>query len=104
MTQTLVLVAVFVFLLALAPMAVKWMKQRSASGLPGMNSASRIVSVLAVGPHQRVVTVEVGPEGARVWLTLGVTAQSINCLHTTEVAAAAAAPPPLTQRQSSVGS
>ena len=28
-----------------------------------------------------MVTVEVGPEGRRVWLTLGVTAQSITCLH-----------------------
>jgi len=81
MTQTLVLVAVFVFLLALVPMAVKWLKQRSLGGMPGLSSASRIVSVLAVGPHQRVVTVEVGPEGNRVWLTLGVTAQNITCLH-----------------------
>jgi flagellar protein FliO/FliZ len=29
-----------------------------------------------------VVTVEVGPEGARTWLVLGVTGQSITCLHT----------------------
>jgi len=29
-----------------------------------------------------VVTVEVGPQDARVRLTLGVTAQSITCLHT----------------------
>jgi flagellar protein FliO/FliZ len=34
-----------------------------------------------VGPHQRVVTVEVGPEGARTWLVLGVTGQTISCLH-----------------------
>jgi flagellar protein FliO/FliZ len=29
-----------------------------------------------------VVTVEVGPQNARVWLVLGVTQQSIQCLHT----------------------
>ena len=103
MTQTLVLVAVFVFLLALAPMAVKWLKQRSLGGLQGMASAARIVSVLAGGPHQRVVTVEVGPEGARVWLTLGVTAQSITCLHTAPVATANAAAPPLALRQTAEG-
>lgn len=28
-----------------------------------------------------MVTVEVGPEGRRVWLTLGVSPQSITCLH-----------------------
>jgi len=36
---------------------------------------------VAVGPQQRVVTVEVGPEGARTWLVLGVTAQQVSCLH-----------------------
>ena len=38
MTQTLVLVAVFVFLLALLPMGVKWLKQRaigSVAAAPG---------------------------------------------------------------------
>ncbi|WP_208507883.1 flagellar biosynthetic protein FliO, partial [Variovorax paradoxus] len=45
-------------------------------------SASRLLSAVAVGPQQRVVTVEVGPEGARTWLVLGVTGQSITCLHT----------------------
>ena len=44
--------------------------------------SSKVISAVAVGPHQRVVTVEVGPEDARVWLTLGVTAQNITCLHT----------------------
>ncbi|MEY3146257.1 MAG: hypothetical protein RL342_1928 [Pseudomonadota bacterium] len=81
MTQTLVLTAVFVFLLALLPMGVKWLKQRSPGGLSAGGSAAKIISVLAVGPQQRVVTVELGAGHARVWLTLGVTAQSITCLH-----------------------
>jgi flagellar protein FliO/FliZ len=50
MTQTLVLTAVFVFLLALLPMGVKWLKQRSPGGLSAGGSAAKIVSVLAVGP------------------------------------------------------
>lgn len=83
MTQTLLSVALFVVLLAMVPMGVRWVQRRTAGGSAAMASGSRVVSAVAVGPHQRVVTVEVGPEGARVWLTLGVTAQNISCLHTT---------------------
>ncbi len=81
MTQALLSVGLFVLLLALVPTGLKWLQARAAGGGAGMVAASRVVSAVAVGPHQRVVTVEVGPEGARVWLTLGVTAQSITCLH-----------------------
>ncbi len=81
MTQTLISVGLFVVLLALVPVGLKWVQRRSAGGAVGMASASRIISAIAVGPHQRVVTVEVGPPGARTWLTLGVTVQTITCLH-----------------------
>ncbi len=87
MTQTLGWVAVFVFLLALLPMAVKWLKQRALGSVAGADSAAKIVSVLAVGPHQRVVTVEQGPDHARVRLTLGVTAQTIILLHSIDLRA-----------------
>lgn len=81
MTQSFVSVVFFIVLLACLPMAVKWVKQRAkeAEGVGGGHS--KIISAVAVGPHQRVVTVEVGPEGARVWLTLGVTPQAVSCLH-----------------------
>ncbi|MDD2880979.1 MAG: flagellar biosynthetic protein FliO [Rhodoferax sp.] len=82
MWQAWVSVVLFVVLLALVPVALKWVQRRAGGGLMGTASATRIVSAVGVGPHQRVVTVEVGPEGARVWLTLGVTAQNITCLHT----------------------
>ncbi len=81
MTQALVSIGLFVLLLALVPIGLKWLQARSAAGGAGVGAGSRVISAVAVGPHQRVVTVEVGPEGARVWLTLGVTAQTINCLH-----------------------
>jgi len=81
MTQALVSVGLFVLVLALVPFGLKWLQARSAVGSVGVAAASRVISAVAVGPHQRVVTVEVGPEGARVWLTLGVTAQTITCLH-----------------------
>ncbi|MBK7003481.1 MAG: flagellar biosynthetic protein FliO [Rhodoferax sp.] len=90
MSQSLVSVAVFLALLACLPMLVKWLKQRSiVLGARESSGQSRFISALAVGPHQRVVTVEVGPEGGRVWLTLGVTAQHISCLHSTPVNASA---------------
>jgi len=81
MTPTLVSVGLFVVLLALIPVALKWVQRRTIAGGSSVTSASKIISAIAVGPHQRVVTVEVGPEGARSWLTLGVTAQTITCLH-----------------------
>ncbi len=83
MTQALLSVAVFIGLLALAPWGIKWL-QRRTGGLGGAGAAggSRVVSAIGIGPQQRVVTVEVGPPNARSWLVLGVTAQSINLLHT----------------------
>ncbi len=95
MTPTLISVGLFIVLLALIPTALKWVQRRTTDGIVGPATASRIVSAVGVGPHQRVVTVEVGPEGGRVWLTLGVTAQSINCLHSAPIDANAA---PVTTR------
>lgn len=91
MTQTLLSVGFFVLLLALVPLALKWVQRRTATGAAALGGASRVVSAVAVGPHQRVVTVEVGPESARVWLTLGVTAQAITCLHSAALEAPAPA-------------
>lgn len=90
MTQTLMTVGLFVVLLACMPLAVKWVQRRSVGGATSMASAPRVISAVAVGPHQRVVTVEVGPENARIWLILGVTAQSITCLHSAPAAGLAA--------------
>jgi flagellar protein FliO/FliZ len=86
MTQSWILVGVFLGVLVCLPMVLKWIKQR----IPDVSGQSRFISALAVGPHQRVVTVEVGPEGKRVWLTLGVTGQSISCLHCVDLDASEA--------------
>jgi len=94
MTQTIVSVVLFLVILALLPLAIRWLQQRAPGGA-STGAASRIVSTLAVGPQQRVVTVEVGPESARTWLVLGVTAQNITCLHNVPVGGAAARPPVL---------
>ena len=82
MGQSLVTVVLFVGLLATLPFVLRRLQRRRAALLgaaPGV--ASRLVSAVAVGPQQRVVTVEVGPEDGRTWLVLGVTGQSITCLH-----------------------
>ncbi len=94
LSQTLLMVVLFVVLVAMLPLAIKWIQRRAAGqgGAAGLNS--RVISAVAVGPQQRVVTVEVGPEGARTWLVLGVTAQNINCLFTQPVQAQAGGPPP----------
>lgn len=84
MSQSLWPVLLFLALLALVPLGLKWMQRQKLGGLAS-TFESKIVSAVAVGPHQRVVSVEVGPRDARVMLTLGVTAQSINVLHSAPV-------------------
>lgn len=81
MNQTLVTVVIFVLLLAMVPFGIKWIQARSGGAMPAVGAGTRLISAVAVGPHQRVVTVEVGPQDARTWLVLGVTPQSISCLH-----------------------
>ncbi len=83
-TQSLVTVGIFLALLACLPFAMKLIKQRVPGNQADGSAQSRFISALAVGPHERVVTVEVGPQGRRVWLTLGVTAHNISCLHCVE--------------------
>lgn len=87
MTQTLVVVVVFVAAMAMLPWLVRRVQQRHGAGGLAAGGASRVLSAVAVGPHQRVVTVEVGPEHARTWLVLGVTAQHVSCLHTVPASA-----------------
>lgn len=83
MTQALLSVVFFIAVLAMVPWALKWLQRRTGMrmGAASPAEAARIVSALAVGPQQRVLTVEVGPESARTWLVLGVTPQSITTLH-----------------------
>jgi flagellar protein FliO/FliZ len=82
MTQTLLLVVLFVAAIALLPWLVRRVQLRQGRFAPSSAAAPRVLSAIAVGPQQRVVTVEVGAEGERTTLVLGVTAQSIRCLHT----------------------
>lgn len=81
MGQTLAVVVAFVAAIASLPWLVRRLQQRQALGGSAANSVARVLATVALGPQQRVVTVEVGPENARACLVLGVTAQQITCLH-----------------------
>lgn len=81
MTQQLLWVGAFLLLLAALPWLLRWARTRVATAAGAGDSQSRFISAVAVGPQQRVVTVEVGPVHERVWLTVGVTGQSMVLLH-----------------------
>ena len=50
-----------------------------------------MLSAVVVGPNQRIVTIEVGQGAQKTHLVLGVTPQSIQCLHALGQSAAPAA-------------
>jgi flagellar protein FliO/FliZ len=81
MNQSLLSVGAFLAVLVCLPWLITWVKRRNGDGRYELDGQSKVVSSVAVGPSQRVVTVEVGPERARMVLVLGVTAQTITCLH-----------------------
>ena len=80
LSQTLLAVLAFVAIIAALPWLVRRMQQRQAIARGG-DVSTRVLSAVAVGAHQRVVTVEVGEGAHKTRLVLGVTAQQINCLH-----------------------
>ncbi len=84
---SLVWVVLFIGAIALLPWLVRRWQHGRGQLLPGAAAANaRVLSSVAVGPQQRVVTVEAGTPGQRVVLVLGVTAQQINCLHVLKAA------------------
>jgi len=89
LSQTLLAVLAFVAVIAALPWLVKRMQQRQAIARGG-DVSTRVLSAVAVGAHQRVVTVEVGEGAHKTRLVLGVTAQQINCLHVLTTGAAPA--------------
>jgi flagellar protein FliO/FliZ len=91
MTQTLAVVVLFVVAISFLPWLVRRLQLRQA-GLGGGSAGSRVLTQVAVGPQQRVVTVEVQHEGRRAVLVLGVTAQQIQCLHVLPAGGAALVP------------
>src|SRR6218665_3605986 len=82
-------VAVLLFVGAMAWLAWLVRRQRHGAGGPASGAAARGLSAGGggaeprggAGGQQGVVRVEVGPEHARIWLVLGVTARQVSCLH-----------------------
>lgn len=54
-------------------------------GLKPPTSSMKVVSAMAIGPQQRIVTVEVGSGTHKKLLVLGVTSQSITKLDTLQI-------------------
>ena len=74
----------FLVILAAIPL-VLWLVKRTPYGAAmsgGVVGVGRLVGTLPLGPHQKLVTVEVGQGEERRWLVLGVTPQAIHALHT----------------------
>lgn len=74
-------------LLVLLPWAVTWLRRQGWQGSRSRGQALKVVGAVAVGPQQKVVTVEVLQGDQRRWLVLGVTPQSITRLATMEAPA-----------------
>ncbi|MEI6026927.1 MAG: flagellar biosynthetic protein FliO [Betaproteobacteria bacterium] len=71
----------FVLVLALIPAAL-WVLKRMSVVKGTQSAPSRVVGMLPLSGSQRLLTVEVGQGDHKIWLVLGVTASSIQLLHT----------------------
>lgn len=89
MASTWLSLALLVLIIAMVPLALKWLQARTGLGRLPAQGGIRVLDAAAVGPQQRVMTVEIGAPGARTRLTLGVTPTHITCLHQTAVDAPA---------------
>jgi flagellar protein FliO/FliZ len=73
-------------------MLVAWMLQRYRRHLPGTarhtGPAMQVMNTLALGPQQRVITLQVGQGESGVCLVLGVAPGGITALHTLPLPAA----------------
>lgn len=88
MSQQAIYIAAFLVAIACLPWLTKWLVGRNLLGKAATGAGAKIVSVVAVGPTQRVVTLEAGPEHDRLCFVIGVTSQHITCLHRSSVSAA----------------
>lgn len=61
------------------PKLVRWLQGRNL--VPGQTHDLKVVSALSVGSQQRVVVISLGSAMNHMNLVLGVSPQSITCLH-----------------------
>jgi len=67
--------------MAALPWGLRRWQQRRQVTRAGAQVQTQVLGAVAIGPGQRVVTVQVQRGDATACLVLGVTAQSIQCLH-----------------------
>lgn len=67
--------------LATLPWLLKRWQQRQQSSQAIAGVSTQVLSSVVVGQQQRVVTIEVGQGTQKTCLVLGITPQSIQCLH-----------------------
>lgn len=79
-TSLLALVVVVAAMAAL-PWLLRRLQQRTQAARGVVGVQGQVVHALALGPGQRVVTVELERDGQRTCLVLGVSPQHIQCLH-----------------------
>ena len=74
-------VAALVGVIVLIPF-VLWLLKRTPLGGGAARGPMRMVGTLALGPSQRLVTIEVGSGDERKWLVLAVAPSGVTTLHT----------------------
>lgn len=89
---SLLALAAMVLAMAVLPWVVRRWQQRSQAARGVIGVQGQVLHTVALGPGQRVVTVELERDGARVCLVLGVSPQHIQCLHVWPHGQAAVAP------------
>lgn len=67
--------------LALLPWLLKRWQQRQQGLQAASGVSTQVLSSVVVGPNQRIVVIEVGQSAQKTCLVLGVTPQSMQCLH-----------------------
>ena len=90
-SSSLLILVLMIAALAALPWLLRRWQQRQQSLQSQSGVTSQVLSSVAVGQQQRVVTVEVGQGAQKTCLVLGVTPQSIQCLHVLGSQPAAAA-------------
>jgi flagellar protein FliO/FliZ len=74
-------IAALVGVIVLIPL-VLWLLKRTPLGGGATRGPMRMVGTLALGPSQRLITVEVGGGDERRWLVLAVAPSGVTTLHT----------------------
>lgn len=94
LSVSLLALAAVVVAMAALPWLLRRLQQRAntARGVAGVQG--QVLHAMALGPGQRVVTVELERDGERTCLVLGVSPQHIQCLHVWGTDPVQAPPPP----------